>query len=212
MDVTPPLDDSAVRWSGAPGGRPVVVLLHGHGADENDLFGIAPLLPDAFAYAAVRAPLDMPWPQPGYSWYPIEGLESRDPARTTEAARRFLDWAGAALDETTRVGLLGFSQGGAVALQALRLAPERFAFAVNLSGYVTPGALEGDAALADRRPAVFWGRGTHDTVIPDALVAHTVEWLPRHADLVGRVYPGLGHAVSPTEIEDLRTFLEKQAG
>lgn len=210
--MTPPLDDSAVRWSGTPGGKPVAVLLHGYGADENDLFGLAPLLPDAYAFAAVRAPLPMPWPQPGYSWYPIEGLEGRHPVRTTEAAERFLDWVDGAFGATTTVGLIGFSQGGAIALQAMRLAPDRFAFAVNLSGYVTPGELPGDAALAERRPPVFWGRGTHDTVIPETLVAHTVEWLPRHADLAGRIYPALGHAVSPAELEDLRVFLEKRLG
>lgn len=210
MEATPALDDAVVRWSGEPDGRPVIVLLHGYGADESDLFGLSTMLPDAFVYAAVRAPLGMPWPQPGYSWYPIEGLEGRSPERTTEAARRFLEWVDAALGPDAIVGLIGFSQGGAISLQAMRLAPERFAFCANLSGYVTPGELEGDAALAERRPPVFWGRGTHDTVIPEGLIVHTTDWLPAHADLAGRIYPGLGHAVSPAELDDLRVFLEKR--
>ena len=108
------------------------------------------------------------------------------------------------------VGLLGFSQGAAVALQAMRLRPERFAFAVNLSGYATPGELPGDAALAERRPPVFWGRGTSDDVIPPVLVEHTVTWLPEHMDLSGRVYPGLTHSVSEPELDDVRVFLEKR--
>lgn len=211
MEATPPLDDAAVRWTGPRDGRPVVVLLHGYGSDERDLFALARQLPDAFLYAAVRAPLGMPWPQPGYAWYPIEGLESRDAARTTDGARRFLEWLAQAVGEDQTVGLIGFSQGGAVALQAMRLEPERFAFCANLSGYATPGELGGDAALAERRPPVFWGRGTLDTVIPEALVVHTTDWLPRHADLVGRIYPGLGHAVSPGELDDLSMFLTKQA-
>jgi phospholipase/carboxylesterase len=212
MDATPPLDDSAVRWSGDPSGRTAIVLLHGYGSDEDDLFALVPHLPRDCAYAAVRAPLAMPWPRPGHSWYPIEGLEGRDPARTTEAAERFLDWADAALADAARIGLIGFSQGGAVSLQALRLRPEGFGFVVNLSGYATPGDLPGDAVLAERRPPVFWGRGTHDTVIPESLVAHTTEWLPGHSDLVGRIYPGLGHAVSPGELDDLRAFVSKQVG
>lgn len=211
MEATPPLDDAAVRWSGPRDGRPVVVLLHGYGSDERDLFALARQLPDAFVYAAVRAPLGMPWPQPGYAWYPIEGLESRDAVRTTDGARRFLEWLAQAVGEDQKVGLIGFSQGGAVALQAMRLVPERFAFCANLSGYATPGELEGDAALAERRPPVFWGRGTLDAVIPEALVVHTTDWLPRHADLVGRIYPGLGHAVSPGELDDLSRFLLKQS-
>jgi phospholipase/carboxylesterase len=206
------IDPALVQWSAAPDartGRPLVVLLHGYGSDERDLFGLAAHLPDAYDYAAVRAPLTPPWPAPGYSWYPIEGLDGRDPDAVTAAAHDVLRWLDAAASGAP-VGLLGFSQGAAVALQALRLDPERIAFAVNLSGYVAPGALPHDADLAERRPPVFWGRGTHDEVIPSALVAHTTDWLPAHSDLSGRVYPGLAHSVSADELDDVRTFLLKQ--
>jgi phospholipase/carboxylesterase len=57
---------------------------------------------------------------------------------------------------------------------------------------------------------VFWGRGTHDDVIPPFLVEHTTEWLPRHAELSGRVYSGLTHSVSEQELADVRVFLEKR--
>lgn len=212
MPPVPPLDAAAVLWSAAEAertGRPLLVLLHGYGADERDLFGLAPFLPPEFVLAAVRAPLAPPWPAPGRSWYAIEGLESRDPAHVTDAATRLIEWLDAAAPGAA-VGLLGFSQGAAVALQAARLDPERFAFVVNLSGYATPGELPGDVALAERRPPVFWGRGTRDEVIPEFLVSHTTEWLPAHADLSGRVYPGLTHSVSDQELADVRVFLEKR--
>jgi phospholipase/carboxylesterase len=211
MSDIPAIDPEFVLWntqSQAREDRTLLVLLHGYGSHEGDLFGLVPHLPDAFAVAAVRAPLTPPWPAPGHSWYPIEGLDGRDPGAVTAAAQRLIEWVDA-VAPTSRVGLLGFSQGGAVAMQALRVSPERFAFAVNLAGYVAAGALSGDAALAARRPPVFWGRGTHDDVIPDALVAHTTEWLPAHVELSGRVYPGLGHSVSEQELADVRTFLDK---
>lgn len=212
MSEHPRLDPDLALWSAAEaerGDRPLLVLLHGYGADERDLFGLVPYLPPEYVVAAVRAPLSPPWPTPGYSWYPIDGLDGRDPTHVTAGARSLLAW----LDETaptTRVGLLGFSQGAAIAIQAMRLRPERFAFAVTLSGYATPGALEGDAALAERRPPVFWGRGTHDDVIPEPLITHTSLWLPDHVDLSGRVYPGLTHSVSEPELADVRVFLEKR--
>jgi phospholipase/carboxylesterase len=207
---TPHLDPDLVLWSAEPAGRPLLVLLHGYGADERDLFGLTPYLPDAFAVAAVRAPLSPPWPSPGYSWYPIEGLDGRDGRKTTDAATRLLHWLDVVAPAPAVVGLLGFSQGAAVALQTMRLEPERFAFAVNLSGYATPGDLPGDEALAERRPPVFWGRGTRDDVIPEFLVLHTTDWLPRHSDLSGRVYQGLTHSVSEQELADVRAFLDKQ--
>lgn len=210
----PDLDDTAVLWRGGltaddGAARPLLVLLHGYGADEHDLMGLAPHLPSDIALAAVRAPLTPPWPSPGHSWYPLEGDDARDPEAVTKAAERFLAWLDR-LGHDGPVGLLGFSQGGAVSLQAMRLQPERFAFVVDLSGYVSPGALPGDAALAELRPPVFWGRGTADQVIPTALVAHTTDWLPAHSDLVGRIYPGLPHAIGPQELDDLRGFLARQ--
>jgi phospholipase/carboxylesterase len=211
MPEIPPIDPASVVWNVEPAereGRTLLVLLHGYGSHENDLFGLVPHLPGGFAVAAVRAPLTPPWPAPGYSWFAIEGLDGRDPAAVTAAAARLVEWVDAVAPDT-RVGLLGFSQGAVVSLQALRVAPARFAFAVNIAGYAAPGELPGDEVLAERKPPVFWGRGTHDDVIPEALVAHTIEWLPRHAELSGRVYTGLGHSVSEQELADVATFLEK---
>lgn len=209
MPEIPALDDAAVLWSGERDGRPLLVLLHGYGADERDLFALAPQVAPDFAVAAVRAPLTPPWPAPGWAWYALEGEAAREPEAVTLAAARFLEWLDTVAPDGP-VGLLGFSQGGAVALQSLRLRPERFAFVVNLSGYVAPGGLAGDETLAESRPPVFWGRGTGDTVIPESLIVHTTDWLPGHSDLVGRIYPGLGHAVSPEELNDIRVFLDKQ--
>lgn len=217
------LDSDAVLWSvpaDERAGRPLLVVLHGYGADEHDLFSLAAHLPAEYVIAAVRAPLTPPWPAPGYSWYPIEGLDGRDPARVTAAAESLNRWvdtawidasqSSAADAATPAIGLLGFSQGAAVALQALRLRPDVYAFAINLSGYAAGGNLPGDAELAASRPPVFWGRGTHDEVIPAPLIAHTTIWLPEHATLSGRVYPGLAHAVSADELDDVVAFLRKQ--
>lgn len=207
-----PLDPEVTLWSAVPADRadrPLLVLLHGYGADERDLFGLVRYLPEAFVVAAVRAPLAPPWPGPGASWYAIEGLESRTVDGVNAAASAFVEWLDEATDAST-VGLLGFSQGAAVALQAMRFEPDRFAFAVNLSGYVTPGDVPGDAELAKRKPPVFWGRGTRDEVIPEPLIAHTIEWLPGHVELSGRVYQGLTHSVSEQELADVRHFLDKR--
>lgn len=210
MDDELRIDDTATRW--APGerdGRPLVVLLHGYGSDEHDLFGLVPHLPDGVAVASIAAPLTPPWPTPGRSWYPIGDLASRSPEPTTAAARALLAWLDAASPAAPSIALLGFSQGAAVSLQALRLAPERFDAVVALSGYATPGDLPRDEELRELRPAVFWGRGTNDDVIPPDLIAHTAVWLPEHSDLSGRVYPGLTHSVSEDELLDVRTFLDK---
>lgn len=209
-DDAPRIDDEAVLWS-APveerAGRPLLVLLHGYGSEERDLFGLARFLPAEFVVAAVRAPLVPPFPTPGWSWFPIEGLHVRDAGAATAAATGFLSWLDTAAAGASSVGLLGFSQGGVIALQALRLRPDGIDFVVNLAGFVADGDLATDAALAEIRPPVFWGRGARDEVIPAERIARTIEWLPRFVDLSGRVYPGLAHSVSQDELEDVVAFL-----
>ncbi|GAA1543285.1 phospholipase/carboxylesterase [Microbacterium ginsengiterrae] len=204
------IDANATRWSrGDRTGLPLLVLLHGYGSDENDLFGLVPSLPSGIAVASVAAPLTPPWPAPGRSWYPIEGDESRHPDAVTDAGRALLRWLDDAAADAPSVALLGFSQGAAVSLQAMRLDAARFGAIVALSGYASPGDLPGDDALRTSRPRVFWGRGTHDDVIPPVLIDHTAQWLPDHSELTGRVYQGLTHSVSEEELRDVHVFVEK---
>ena len=213
------IDAAAVLWS-APererAGRPLLVLLHGYGSHEGDLFGLSPQLPLEPVIASVRAPLPV---GQGYAWAPLasEADAAAVSAAADETALALLDWLDTT--ESTSIGLLGFSQGGAMSLQLLRNAPERFAYAAVLSGFaITPGAdtagapavHPGDAALAVRRPPVFWGRGTVDTVITPDKIDYTDEWLPEHSTLTQRIYEGLPHSISKPEFDDVNTFLREQ--
>ena len=200
------LDTSAVIWS-APererADRPLLVLLHGYGSHEGDLFSLAPMLPLSPVIASLRAPHAQ---GAGYSWFPIEGESRIDDAN--ESVDAVLSWL-----ETlsfTSVGLIGFSQGGAVALQLLRRAPGTFSYAAVLSGFALNDAQPGDASLAASPPPVFWGRGTADQVIHPALISITQAWLPTHSVLTERIYEGLPHSISAPELADLSAFVREQ--
>lgn len=204
------IDPDAVLWS-APererAGRPLLVLLHGYGSHEGDLFSLAPGLPLSPVIAALRAPLPV---GPGNAWFPLsaETFAEEMEGLADAAAQAVLDWLDTT--ESTQVGILGFSQGGATALQVLRLAPERIAYTVMLSGFVVGADHPGDAALAAVRPPVFWGRGTADRVIPAPAVDWTAVWLPKHADTTTRVYEDLAHGISRDELTDINAFITRQ--
>lgn len=202
------IDTSAVRWSAPEGeraGRPLVILLHGVGSHERDLEGLVPYLSSAFVYASLRAPL--PYGD-GFSWYPLSSPGSPQYAPVDDAADAVLALVDALGDAHPTVGLLGFSQGGSLSLQLLRRRPGFFDFAVVLAGFVVPGApAEVDAALAASRPAVFYGRGDVDQVIPLDAVDRTSAWLAEHADVEESVYPGLAHGISQEELDDVNAFL-----
>ncbi|MGI9821873.1 alpha/beta hydrolase [Agromyces sp. Marseille-Q5079] len=207
------IDDEAVLWSASEAdraGRPLLVLLHGFNSNEGDLFGLGPYLPLEPTLASLRAPEFTGY---GYAWFPLLAEGAELSVQGADAATdAILAWLDRVAPDAASVGLLGFSQGGAMALELLRRAPERFAFAVSLAGFVLPGERpgDGDARLAELAPPVFWGRGTADTVIPDASVERTRTWLPSHSSLDERIYEGLAHSVSELELADVAAFVRAQ--
>ena len=187
---------------------PLVVLLHGRGADERDLIDVADALPPTFAYASLRAPV--PLEDGGFTWY-----ANRGPGRpvaeslraSVDALRTWLD--GPEAGAPKRVFLLGFSAGMMMAGALLLDDPARFAGAVLLSG-----ALAFDAGIPVtperlRGIPVFSGRGSSDDVIAAELVRRTLTYLRETSGALftEREYP-IGHSISGRELADIRDWLE----
>lgn len=209
-DRIEPIDTDAVLWSAAGPdrtGRPLLLILHGYGSHEGDLFSLSPHLPLEPVIAALRAPLAA---GQGWAWFPIDDPGNPDAEAVNAATAGVLEWLDALPVPPASVGVLGFSQGGAMALQLLRQAPDRFAFAVQLSGFVASGGHPGDARLAELRPPVFWGRGTADGIIPTDAVDRTQAWLPEHSTLTERIYESMAHSVSQAELGEVVNFLRGQ--
>jgi phospholipase/carboxylesterase len=198
------VSEHVVAWSGDPDpDRPLLVLLHGRGSDEQDLFSLAPLLPPVAAVASVRAPYPL---GPGFTWFAAGEPGLPDPEGAKAATLDLLEWLDS-LPEHGPVWLLGFSQGGAMVTQLLRFAPERFAASVVLAGFSLDGEGPEDARLERLRPRVFWGRDPADPVIPRFAIDRTDAWLSRHSTLTKREYPGVGHSISRDELDDVNAFL-----
>ena len=205
------IDRDAILWS-APekerAGRPLLVVLHGYGSHEGDLFSLSPHLPLEPVIASLRAPIAE---SGGNAWFSLLNNVPGDPRAedVDAAASSVIDWLDSV--EYTSVSLFGFSQGAAVALQVLRHAPDRIASVVAIAGFVAGGSLPGDDDLKRLRPPVFWGRGTDDRVITSEAVQRTEEWLPSHATADIRIYEQLAHSISREELGDFTAFLREHA-
>lgn len=208
VSVVHMIDADLVQWTrpaGERAGTPLLVTMHGVGSNEHDLLGLAPTLPAAWTMASLRAP--MPWGQ-GFSWYPLGTPGSPALEPVDAAAAGVLAWIDSVAAEHPRIGLLGFSQGGSMALQLLRARPAAFAFAVSLSGFVVPGVTDSrDEAVAGVRPRVFLGHGDLDPVIPAEANARTQAWAAANTTVTDRTYEGLPHAVSAAELSDVAAFI-----
>lgn len=197
------LDTEAMIWS-VPSPRrsdgPLLVMLHGHGGVEHDLAQGFAALPRGPVAVSLRGSVAL-----GNRWTWFD--HGRQPRSAFDAAvRGVLRWIDT-LPEDRHVGLLGFSQGGAVAIQLMRLRPHRFDFAVHLSAFVMPGRVATDGELARVRPPVFSGHGALDDVIPLTDPLRNLDWLRRHTTLSERTYPRLGHTVSAEVIADAGRFI-----
>ena len=188
----------------------VVLLLHGYGSNENDLAGLAPALGLTLPWVSLRAPLELG--NGGAAWFTITTPGNPDAEPVVQATDAIWSWVDANVASTTSVIPIGFSQGGLMASQLLRTRPERVLGPVVLGGFVLGADQPGDAALADTRPPVFWGRGADDRVIGEAAIGRTTAFLPAHSTLVEREYPGLAHGINAAEVDDIRSFLELNAG
>lgn len=228
----PAIDPARVVWSDDPRAledRPLVVLLHGYGSDARDLMNVVPYLPPELAYASLLAPHPSSVAPVGFEWFPLHFTPQGDVADMTTPAllgglaanadrvgQAVLGWLDSLDPAPSQVALLGFSQGGIVAMSALRRDPARFAVTAIVASLAAPAlgaeAEARDEALRAARPKVWWGRGLADPVIPARAVAFTESWMAEHVDAEVVAEPGLGHEFSLAELEGISRFLRARLG
>ncbi len=189
---------------------PLVVLLHGRGSDEQDIIGLADLLPTGPAYAAVRAPIGEGG---GYAWFANRGIGRPVPESLADGIAWFRAWLDRVAPTGRPVVLVGFSGGATFAGGVVLADPARFTGLATLyatlpfdAGVPTPpGHLAGVPVLV--------AQGDADTVIPVELQARTWQYL--HADsgaeLTARRSPG-GHGLSRDDVEALARWLTDRIG
>jgi phospholipase/carboxylesterase len=181
----------------------LVVLVHGYGADGNDLIELAAhwqsLLPHV-AFAAPNAPTPLPG-SPGYQWFPISRIDPHEMRKGVEVAGPVLD---AFLDaELERLGiapenlaLAGFSQGTMLALHVGLRRKVKPAAIVGFSGMLA-GPPPADLAGPDY-PPILLTHGDSDQVIPPQALFLAASTLgAAGAAVQWHLAPGMGHGIDP---------------
>lgn len=189
---------------------PLVVLLHGRGADERGIIGLADHLPAGIAYAAVRAPIAEGG---GFAWFANRGIGRPVAESLAETMAWFREWLDAQAPAGRPVILVGFSGGAAFAGGLLLADPQRFAGAAILYGTlpfdagvpVTPGHLTG--------VPVFVAQGEQDRVIPRELLDRTWDHLGRESGAAAALHrhPG-GHGISEDVVIALNGWIRELIG
>ena len=208
------LDSLAYRLRPAAGEAVgALVLFHGRGADENDLFPLLDFLdPERLLVGATPSgPLSLP--PGGAHWYVVREIGFPDKPTFDASYELASAWLAAFAEQTgvppEQTVLGGFSQG-AVMTYALGLGRgrPRPAGLIALSGFVpTVDGFELD--LSAPLPPVAIGHGTYDPVISVEWSRRAREQLERAgADVLYREYP-LPHAIDPGYLSELSSWLAR---
>ena len=191
-----------------PGPLPLLILMHGVGANETGLIGVAKALDPRFIKLVVRSPL--PFGPNAFGWFHVD-FTAAGPVHNAveaEAGRRLLaDFIPEAVRDhgadPSRVYLLGFSQGAIMAMSVLLTRPDLVAGAVAWSGRILPEAIQGHGAGLDRRDALVI-HGALDQTLPvrhgrasrDALTALGLRSVAYHELAIGHEVDGAGLALT----------------
>ena len=196
--------------------NPLLILLHGYGSNEEDLFSFAPELPDDSYVISVRAPYDL---QPyGHAWYAIHFDADENKFSDNVQAKQSVEIIASFIDEivkqypidTENVTLIGFSQGAILSYATALTYPEKISKVVALSGYFNQEILpEIIDTKAISHLKFFVSHGSVDQVIP-------VDWARKAKPALENLglevkyqeYP-IGHGVSPKNFFDFKNWLTK---
>ncbi len=190
--------------------HPTLILLHGRGADEEDLIGLLPAFDPGLLTLSVRAPFPFLLGG-GYTWYDVEAIGSPDPEMFRDAYGRLSQFvddviAGYPVDKR-KLFLFGFSMGTVMSFALSLARPGLFQGVVAHSGYLAE-----DTHLTYRwndlaGSRFFIAHGTDDPVIP-VEAARRAGYLLRRTDaaVVVREYP-IAHQISQESLGETADWL-----
>lgn len=195
--------------------NPLLLLLHGYGSNEEDLFSFASELPEEYYVISARAPFDLMYGS--YAWYAINFDADENKFSDIVQAQDSRDVIAAFIDELiekypidkNKVTLIGFSQGSILSYAVALSYPEKVQRVVAMSGYLNTEIAVDDFAKNDfSNLRIFASHGTVDQVIP-------VDWARKSIPLIENLgiaivykeYP-VGHGVAPQNFFDFKNWLQ----
>ena len=196
---------------------PVLILLHGYGSNEADLFELAKTMDPTFITFSLRAPNLTK--QGGFCWYDLEFLANQqfkyDYQQAILSRTKILSFVSNACKtyhlDSTQVFLLGFSQGSIMAYDIALYAPNKIKGILALSGrMMEESKLQKTNLTQLAKVRFFIAHGNSDNVIKIEEAHKATSFLKEKnvSDLTLKTYE-VPHSISGNELIDLRSWLSK---
>lgn len=197
--------------------NPLLLLLHGYGSNEEDLFSFASELPEEYYIISARAPYDMTYGS--YAWYAINFDADENKFSDIGQAQQSRDLIANFIDElvatyaidSTNVTLIGFSQGSILGYAVALSYPEKVQRLVAMSGYLNTEIAVDDFATNDlNHLKIFASHGTVDQVIPVDWARKSIPVLEELGISVVYKEYQVGHGVAPQNFFDFKNWLQSE--
>jgi len=209
--------DFVVKPSTLKTNAPLLIMLHGYGSDENDLFSFSSELPEELLIISARAPYSM---QPfGNAWYAINFDAEKGKWNDNAQAQSSVELIAKFIDEVSNVyaihknsvTLLGFSQGSILSYAVALTYPEKVKNIIALSGYVNKDILPENLNDQDYSHLDFYcSHGSVDQVIPPDWARQTQPFL--NSLNIKNTYSEfpVGHGVTPQNFYEFKEWLNNR--
>ena len=194
---------------------PLLILLHGYGSNEQDLFSFASELPDEFLIISAQAPYTLGFES--YAWYAINFDQINGKFSDLEQAKTSIDKIATFIDEiktthktnNNKTFLLGFSQGAILSYSLSFFYPNKVNYVIALSGYINKELLPKRIENNIVKTKYYCSHGTVDQVLP-------VEWARNSKPFLDNLvleneyseYP-VGHGIAPQNFVDFKKWIDK---
>ena len=189
---------------------PALILLHGRGANEDDLLGLTEYLDDRLLVISARAPFAFQYGG-GYAWYDVLEIGKPEPKMFAESYAKLVKFfedvtKGYPIDPE-KIFLCGFSMGTMMAYAIGLTKPESAAGIIANSGYVPEETdLKFEWERVKSKP-FFVAHGTYDPVIPVAFGKRAKELLQKAGAAVTYREYDMGHQIGEESLNDMSSWL-----
>jgi phospholipase/carboxylesterase len=197
---------------GKPSGEihPTLLMVHGRGADEEDLLGLSSWYDPRLMILSVRAPFQFS-AGGGYTWYDVGEVGAPEPAMFRSSYDKLAQFVDDALAQypvdRKRFFLLGFSMGTVMSYALSLTKPQLFRGVLAHSGYVPEGTSLTFRWQDLAHLSYFIAHGSMDPVIPVGFARHAHElFAASNAPVVYKEYP-MGHEINEESLADATAFL-----
>ncbi|SEB36603.1 phospholipase/carboxylesterase [Tenacibaculum sp. MAR_2009_124] len=194
---------------------PLLILLHGYGSNEQDLFSFAEELPDELLIVSAQAPNEMGYG--GYAWYAINFDSKNEKFSDIPQAKESVDKIANFIDEiktkyttaSDKTFLLGFSQGAILSYALSLNYPNKVEHVVALSGYINDELLPNEIH-PEIKTDYYISHGTVDQVLPVDWARKAPVFLSEN-NLIHEYseYP-VGHGVAPQNFYSFKAWIKQR--